>query len=81
MTLATLGQLLEERTHGEDAYVEDVWETACGDVDSNNLDWARIHGCSIYRTAVVERLSQLAYTEADVTACSPDHPNWAGDEF
>ena len=79
MTLATLGQLIEERETAQDAYIEDVWATACSDVDSNSINMARVNGCVVYRTAVIERLTQLAYTEADVTGAG----DWFGtdDEF
>lgn len=68
MTLATLGQPVEERDIAQEAAMEDIWFTAYSDVDENNIDMARVHACVAYRTAVIGRLSSLAYTTADVTA-------------
>lgn len=77
MTLATLGQMVDERTTAQDSAIEDIWDTACSDVDGNCINMTRVNLCVVYRTAVIERLSQLAYTVTDVTAAD----NWAGDKF
>jgi hypothetical protein len=67
MTLVMIGELTEEKIAAQDAALEDIWDSACSDVDANQIDWQRIHACPVYRTGVIERLRQLVVTEADVT--------------